>query len=112
MGRSRFFDKSTHMTYDWNNTLTYDAEGRAVTASNGGASGAYLYDGNSVRVKRCVPNCTSPTTTTVYIFSGSKVIAEYDNGAAPGSPSREYIYSGSQLLATISGGATTYKKTP
>jgi len=50
----------------------------------------------------------SGSTATVYIFSGGKVIAEYDNGAAPGSPSREYIYSGSQLLATISGGATTY----
>jgi RHS repeat-associated protein len=96
------------MTYDGNSTLTYDAEGRAVSASNGGSSGAYVYDGNGLRVKRCVPNCTSPTTTTVYIFSGSKVIAEYDSGAAPSSPSREYIYSGSQLLATISGGTTTY----
>jgi RHS repeat-associated protein len=36
------------------------------------------------------------------------VIAEYDNGAAPGSPSREYIYSGSALLAKIESGATTY----
>jgi len=34
-------------------------------------------------------------STTVYIFSGSKVIAEYDNGAAVGSPSREYVYGGS-----------------
>lgn len=47
------------------------------------------------------------------IFSGSSVIAEYDNGAAPASPSREYIYnppggSTTGLLAMISGGATTY----
>jgi len=52
-------------------------------------------------------------TTTVSIFAGSSVIAEYDNGAAPGSPSREYIYnpaggSTTGLLAMISGGATTY----
>jgi RHS repeat-associated protein len=52
-------------------------------------------------------------TTTVSIFAGSTVIAEYDNGAAPGSPSREYIYnpaggSTTGLLAMISGGATTY----
>jgi len=47
-------------------------------------------------------------TTTVYIFSGAKVIAEYENGAAVGSPTREYIYSGSQLMATIEGGATKY----
>ncbi len=47
-------------------------------------------------------------TTRVYIFSGSKVIAEYVNGAAPASPTREYIYSGSQMLAKIEAGATNY----
>jgi RHS repeat-associated protein len=47
-------------------------------------------------------------TTTRYIFSGTKVIAEYVNGAAVGSPTREYIYTGSRLLATIQSGTTTY----
>ena len=43
-------------------------------------------------LQKCVPNCTSPTTTTVYIFSNNRAIAEYDNGAAPHfSTSREYI---------------------
>ncbi len=68
-----------------------------------GSSATYSYDGNGLRVKK-----VSGSTTTVYIFSGSKVIAEYDNSAAPGSPSREYIYSGSVLLAKIEAGATTY----
>jgi RHS repeat-associated protein len=40
----------------------------------------------------------------VYVFSGSKVIAEYANG----SLSKEYVYSGAQLLATIAGATTTY----
>ena len=42
------------------------------------------------------------------VFAGSSVLAEYNNGAAPGSPSREYIHGASGLLAMISGGATTY----
>jgi RHS repeat-associated protein len=46
--------------------------------------------------------------TTVYIFSGSKVIAEYDNGALPANPSREYIYSGGALLAKIDSSGTKY----
>jgi RHS repeat-associated protein len=50
----------------------------------------------------------SGSATTVYIFSGSKVIAEYDNGAAVGSPSREYIYSGATLLAKIDSTGTKY----
>ncbi len=102
------YDASGNMTNDGSNTLVYDADGRSISSSNGAASGAYVFDGTNLRVKRCLPNCTSPTTSTVYIFSGSKVIAEYDNGAAVASPSREYIYSGTQLIATIAGGATTY----
>jgi RHS repeat-associated protein len=81
----------------------YDAENRVVSATNGSASGSYTYDGNSLRVEK-----VSGSTTTVYIFSGSKVIAEYDNNAAPTSPSREYIYSGGALLAKIASGTSTY----
>src|SRR5207249_1754153 len=52
-----------------------------------------------LRVKK-----VSGSPTTVYVFSGTKVIAEYANG----SLSKEYVYSGSQLLATIAGTTTTY----
>ena len=33
-------------------------------------------------------------TVTVSIYPGLSVLAEYDNGAAPGPPSTEYIYNG------------------
>jgi len=108
VGSPYAYDLSGNMTNDGINTLVYDAESHVVSATNGSSAGAYVYDGNGLRVKRCVPNCTSPTTTTVYLFSGSKVIAEYDNGAAVTSPSREYIYSGAGPLAKIEAGATTY----
>ena len=98
------YDANGNMTNDGINTLVYDAENHAVSSS----SGAYSYDGKGLRVKKCVPNCSSPTTTTVYLFSGSKVIAEYDNGAAPTAPSREYIYSGAALLAKIDSSGTKY----
>ncbi len=92
-------DANGNMTNDGLNTLTYDGENRLVTSSGS----SYSYDGNSLRVKK-----VSAGTTTAYIFSGSKVIAEYENGAAPASPTREYIYSGGALLAKIEGGATKY----
>ncbi len=47
--------------------------------------------GASPRVRKVVGG-----TTTRYIFSGTKVIADYVNGAL----SKEYIYSGSRLLVT------------
>ncbi|PYU04374.1 MAG: hypothetical protein DMG33_14430, partial [Acidobacteria bacterium] len=98
------YDLNGNMTNDGANSVTYDAENRAVTA----AGTTYVYDGNGLRVRKCAPNCTSPTSSTVYIFAGSKVIAEYDNSAAPASPTREYIYSGARLLAKMEAGATTY----
>jgi RHS repeat-associated protein len=108
IGSPYAYDLSGNMTDDGINTLVYDAENHVTSATNGGSAGAYLYDGNGLRVKRCVPNCTSPTTTTVYFFSGSKVLAEYDNGAAVASPSREYVYAGAALLARIDSSATKY----
>jgi len=66
-----------------------------------------LPHGYDIRVKKCVPNCTSPTTTTDYIFSGSNLIAEYASGASASSPSKEYVYSDSNLLASIPSGGLT-----
>ncbi|HEV2224113.1 MAG TPA: RHS repeat-associated core domain-containing protein, partial [Candidatus Acidoferrales bacterium] len=90
-------------TNDGLNTISYDGEGRAVTASGGLGSGTYSYDGNGLRVEK-----VAGSTTTVYIFSGSKVIAEYAGGAAPSSPTREYIYAGGALLARIDSSGTNY----
>ena len=100
------YDASGNMTVDAvnSNTMSYDGENR-MTAYNGSAG--YTYDGNGLRVVK-----SASGTSTVSIFSGSSVIAEYDNGATPGSPSREYVYNGAGdttgLLAMFSGGATTY----
>ena len=75
-------DASGNMTGDGINTLTYDAENRVSTAAGPYGGATYTYDGNGLRVEKQVTG----GTTTVYIFSGSKVIAEYDNGAALSLP--------------------------
>src|SRR5713101_6880172 len=97
------YDLSGNMTNDGSNALTYDAENRVTSSVNAGSSGAYAFDGNSLRVQKTVSGAT-----TIYLFSGSKVIAEYASGAALSSPTREYIYSGSALLAKIEGSTTRY----
>jgi len=74
------------------NDYTYDAENRMVSFTGGSASGTYGYDRNSLRVLK-----TSGGTSTISVFSEDKVLAEYDNGAAPSAPSREYIYSDTRL---------------
>jgi RHS repeat-associated protein len=104
------YDANGNMTNDGQNTLTYDGENHLLTSIGILGSGTYTYDGNGLRVKKCVPNCANPTTTTLYAFSGSKVVAEYVyvSGTPPTSPTREYIYSGSALIAKIEGTATQY----
>lgn len=102
-GTGYSYDANGNMTGDGANALTYDADNRAVSVSGPYGSGSYTYDGNGLRVKKL-----SGGTSTVYVFSGAKVVAEYDNGAAPSSPSREYIYSGTTLLAKVENSTTTY----
>ena len=53
------YDANGNMTGDGSNTLTYDAANRLIASSNGTTSGGYVYDGNGIRVEKCVPNCTT-----------------------------------------------------
>ncbi|HEX3094176.1 MAG TPA: RHS repeat-associated core domain-containing protein, partial [Candidatus Angelobacter sp.] len=90
------FDASGNMTSDGVNTYTYDAANR-LTQVNAGA-GSYTYFG-ALRIKKVVGS-----TTTTYIYSSDRPIAEYVNGAL----SKEYVYAGSRLLATLASGVPTY----
>ena len=96
-------DLSGNMTNDGQNTIIYDALNRETSSSGSLGSGTYSYDGHGLRVAK-----SSAGTTTVYVFSGSKVIAEYQNGAAPTAPTREYVYGGGALLANITSGVVGY----
>ena len=55
------------------NDMTYDGENRMTAFSGGGGAATYSYDGNGLRVIKSV----SGGTTTVSIFSGDSVIADY-----------------------------------
>ena len=103
IGSPYAYDLSGNMTNDGINTLVYDAENHATSATNGSSSGTYTYDGNGQRVKK-----VSGGTTIVTIFFGGQVLAEYNNGAAPSSPTNEYIYAGNMRVASIQSGTTNY----
>jgi RHS repeat-associated protein len=97
------YDANGNLTNDGVNTLVYNAANQVVSSNNGAAS--YIYDGYGVRVRKCGSSCA--TSSTVYIYAGGTVIAEYDNAATPTAPSREYIDLGGRL-AKIEGGAIQY----
>ncbi|HEV2963658.1 MAG TPA: RHS repeat-associated core domain-containing protein [Candidatus Angelobacter sp.] len=90
------------------NDYTYDGDNQMTAFSGGGGSGTYTYDAHGLRVQKAIQG----GTTTVSVSSMGKVIAEYDNGALPASPSREYVYddsgSNTRLLSTITGTTAVY----
>jgi len=79
-------------------SYTYDGEECNTGFVGNGNSATYLCDGNHLRVEKVVTG----SSTTVSVRSGGQVIAEYDNGAAVTSPTREYLY-GNNLLAIVTG---------
>ena len=89
-------DANGNMLFDGLNTLSFDAANRLISASNGSGSAGYIYDGNGNRVEK-----VSGGNTTVYIYSGSAVIAEYPLGGSVSSPTEEYVYTGGKLIATL-----------
>jgi len=87
-------------TPDATAAYAYDGAKRLIAINSTVA--AYGYFG-AARIKK-----VTGATTTRYVYSGGKPIAEYVNGANVTAPSTEYIYAGSQLLVTIAGSTTTY----
>jgi RHS repeat-associated protein len=102
------YDASGHVTSEpasMSSTYSYDGEDCLTnyTGSWIGSSAVYTCDGNHMRVKKVVTG--NYAVTRVYIYLGSRLIAEYDNGTAVNVPAREYIY-GNALLAVAVGGTT------
>src|SRR5260370_20122215 len=86
------YDASGNQTKDPSHSYTYDADNELVQVDT---TANYAYDGHRWRIQK-----TMSGTSTVYVYSGSKVIAEYPSGGAPSAPNREYVYSATKLLVT------------
>jgi RHS repeat-associated protein len=92
------YDSAGNMTHDATAAYTFDGANRLTKINTTAA--VYTYFGPQ-RIKKVLGS-----TVTRYIYSGSRVIAEY-TGSTP-SLSSEYVYAGSQLLVTMAGSTTTY----
>lgn len=98
-GTGYSYDANGNMTNDGVNTLIYDGENRAVSDADGSGTASYSYNGVGLRVQKVFSG-----TTTVYVFSGNKVLAEYANGTL----NHEYVYLGTGLIAQYNSGTLNY----
>jgi RHS repeat-associated protein len=81
-------------------TYAYDHEECNTGYAGNGSNATYTCDGNELRVQKVVTG--TDAVNTIYVRSAGQVLAEYDNGAAVASPTREFLY-GNNLLATVTG---------
>ncbi len=97
------FDASGNMLDDGvTHNYVYDAENRYVKL---GTTLVNTYDGTGLRVEKATAG-----STTIYVFSGTQVIAEYAPSASVTAPTKEYVYLGDQLLSALdSSGNPTYR---
>lgn len=89
------YDAAGDQTSDGTNVYGFDGAGRLVSVNSGAA--IYTYFGQ-LRIKK-----VTGTTSTIYVYSDGKTIAEYVNGAI----SEQYVYNpAGRLLATINASGT------
>ena len=97
------YDAAGDITFDLLTgvTMTYDAENRLLTATNGGG-GSYTYDADGRRVKWI----TGGQETWHIYGCGGELLAEYAAGASPSAAQKEYGYRNGQLLVIWDGSGT------
>lgn len=87
---------SSGYTFDANGNLIVDADGRQFTFNGDNKQtkvlddedvtlGEYFFDGEGKRVKK-----VTATETTVFVYSGSKLIAEYSTATPPSNPTTSW----------------------
>jgi len=98
------YDAAGNITLDplSGRTMTYDAENRLLTATNGGVGSSYTYDADGRRVRRIIGG---QETWHVYGIGG-ELLAEYGAGGASNSPQKEYGYRNGQMLVVWDGSET------
>ena len=106
-------------TYDFNGNLIGDADGRQFTFNgdnkqtevrdaNNVVIGRYFYDGDGKRIKKL-----TNTETTVFVYSGSKLVAEYSTAAPPANPTTSYTATdqvGSPRVITNASGEVVSRR--
>jgi RHS repeat-associated protein len=84
----------------------YDAAGRLVEVANSAGTHTYAYGATNQRLQ--LAEVGTGGATTLYMWSGRSVIAEY-NGAGGGMAwTKSYVYLGARLLATDAAGGVKY----
>ncbi|HMT09185.1 MAG TPA: RHS repeat-associated core domain-containing protein [Pyrinomonadaceae bacterium] len=109
------YDKNGNITRDTSlanasRTFVFNADNkqRKVLDANGNPIGTYYYDGEGKRVKK-----VTATETTIYVFSGGKLVAEYTNTTPPTNPTVSYTATdllGSPRVLTDSLGAVVSRR--
>lgn len=92
------YDDNGNTTKDRLGLYTYNQVNLMETATTGGVTTTYRYDGDDLRTLKIAPDKTS-----YYLHGPSgQILTELEKvGAGPTNPVRDYLYAGSRLIADV-----------
>ncbi|MEB0084650.1 hypothetical protein QN379_21815, partial [Glaciimonas sp. Gout2] len=97
--RTNMYDASGHLTSDGMRHYTYDDRGRMHSATNGGNTVIYTYNGIGQRVQKQGPNTVVATGINRYVYDAAgHLLGEYD---AAWNPIQETVYLGDIPIAIL-----------
>lgn len=113
------FNSGQGYSYDFSGNVITDADGRQFTFNgdnkqtqvkdvNNNVVGTYFYDGDGKRVKK-----VTNTETTIFVYSGGKLVAEYSTQPPPTNPTTNYTATdqlGSPRVITNAVGQVTSRR--
>jgi RHS repeat-associated protein len=106
------YDGNGNMTGGAGRTMTYTSFNMAASIAQGTNSLALAYGASHDRYKMCVPDCTTPTATTDYLYDGATGGMSEKVVAGAGTTWRDYIIAPGVGLVAVrvkSGSTTTWR---
>ena len=82
--------------------LAWTSYNMAASITQGSTSVGLAYGSEHQRYKMCNPNCTSPTSTTLYLYDPATGGMSEKTGLGPGAIWRDYIIADGQIVAVRS----------
>jgi RHS repeat-associated protein len=103
------YDANGNMTAGDGRAITYTSYNMPATVTEGTTTSAFVYSTAHARMQQCVPNCTSPTTTTYYINDPATGSMEEEVVSGSTTTWHDFIIADGDIVAELfkTGSTTT-----
>ena len=101
------YDANGNMTAGDGRSVTWTSFNMPLTVTEGTISSAFVYTGDHNRLQQCVPNCSSPTTTTTYFNDPATGTLENQIVSGATTTWQDFLSADGGIVAELSKTGTT-----